>query len=332
MEPFIKYPGGKTKEIPLVKKFMPRKVKRYFEPFVGGGSIYFCLDIKDAYINDKSEDLMNLYRCVKEQNEELRNLLLSTDDLWKKIEHRVKKEDFLRCGLDYKKFRQYSKQSLNRKRSAFEKLELEGTKVKYKDKKATTVTAKKTAFYMLIRDIYNMKENNIRHIASYYFMREYCYSSMFRFSKNGEFNVPYGGRSYDLKYMNSKIQKMFSNDIQKYMETTDIYDEDFADFLMKFDFKEDDFIFLDPPYDTDFSTYDNNSFDKEEQVRLRDTLADIKAPWMLIIKKTDFIYELYKDFNVYEYNANYMVSFKNRNDRKVEHLLITNYKIEEEIL
>ena len=47
---------------------------------------------------------------------------------------------------------------------------------------------------------------------------------------------------------------------------------------------------------------------------------------LLIIKNTDFIYELYKDnFNITSFDKKYMVSFMNRNDRKAEHLIITNY-------
>lgn len=49
---------------------------------------------------------------------------------------------------------------------------------------------------------------------------------------------------------------------------------------------------------------------------------------MLIIKKTDFIDDLYNKFNIYEYDKNYLVSFKNRNNKDVKHLLITNYEIE----
>lgn len=84
-------------------------------------------------------------------------------------------------------------------------------------------------------------------------------------------------------------------------------------------------FFLDPPYDSDFSTYDNNLFDKNEQMRLAMLLKKIKAKWLMIIKKTQFIYDLYKDFNVREYDKNYLVSFKNRNEKEAKHLLITNY-------
>ena len=49
---------------------------------------------------------------------------------------------------------------------------------------------------------------------------------------------------------------------------------------------------------------------------------------MLIIKNTDFIRDLYTDrgFTVESFDKKYLVSFMNRNDKKVEHLLITNYK------
>ena len=44
-------------------------------------------------------------------------------------------------------------------------------------------------------------------------------------------------------------------------------------------------------------------------------------------KNTDFIYNLYntKEFNIKTFDKKYLVSFQNRNDKDVEHLLITNY-------
>ena len=160
-------------------------------------------------------------------------------------------------------------------------------------------------------------------------LADYCYSSMFRFSKTGAFNVPYGGMSYNDKTLSEKVKYMFSPKFNDLLLTTVIHNSDFEQFLKQYSFKETDFIFLDPPYDSDFSTYDQNSFDKKEQIRLKNAIASLKAKWMLIIKKTDFISELYKDFFVYEYDKNYTVSFKNRNEKGVKHLLITNYDINE---
>lgn len=118
------------------------------------------------------------------------------------------------------------------------------------------------------------------------------------------------------------------NSKNSFFKHTSIYNLDFEKFLNLFNLNKNDFIFLDPPYDSEFSTYDNNSFDRNEQIRLHDFLKNTKARWMLIIKKTDFIYNLYKEFNIYEYDKNYLVSFKNRNAKDVKHLLITNYEIE----
>lgn len=326
MKPFIKYPGGKLKEFPIVDKFKPSLIFRYFEPFVGGGSIYLNINIKHSFINDKSEDLTNLYNFVKNQDGIFFNYLIKLDNLWKQIEDiNSNNLELINIG----NFNKYTKQSLSLKNNKFNSLENNGIVISQKDKDELIITARKTALYMCVRDMYNDKSlNKHMHTACFYFIREYCYSSMFRFSKDGKFNVPYGGRSYNFKYMTLKIEQMKSNDIISYLKNTSIYNLDFEDFLILFNLDETDFIFLDPPYDSEFSTYDNNSFDKNEQIRLRDCMKKTKAKWMLIIKKTDFIYDLYKEFNIYEYDKNYLVSFKNRNAKDVKHLLVTNYKIE----
>ena len=50
---------------------------------------------------------------------------------------------------------------------------------------------------------------------------------------------------------------------------------------------EQDFVFLDPPYDSEFSTYAQNAFTKEDQERLADYMInECKAKWMMIIKYT----------------------------------------------
>lgn len=326
MKPFIKYPGGKLKEFSLVERFKPTNIKRYFEPFVGGGSIYFNINISTSFINDKSEDLISLYNYVKNQDNEFFNYLNELNFLWKQLDTNNELNTNI---INKEKFVSYTNKSLTLKSKRIQCLENEGNKISNEDKENIKLTARKTAFYMCIRDIYNdQKENKQLHTACFYFIREYCYSSMFRFSKNGNFNVPYGGQSYNLKYMTSKIKQMQSNEIILYLKNTAIYNLDFEEFLNLFILDSNDFIFLDPPYDSEFSTYDNNAFDKNEQIRLNKFLTNTKAKWMLIIKKTDFIDDLYNKFNIYEYDKNYLVSFKNRNNKDVKHLLITNYEIE----
>lgn len=329
METFIKYAGGKTKELPLIEKYLPKQFNRFFEAFVGGGAVYLHLELEKSFINDKSTDLYNLYNLLKQQNNELKKLLISFNDLWKKIEIDVKEEDFSKTIFSFTKYVEFFNSSIATKNKALKRFLDKGVIFSSSDKEKAILTAKKTAFYMLVREKYNYTKNKIEKTACFYFLREYCYSSMFRFSKKGLFNVPYGASSYNHKYLDNKIDYMFSDKLNLLLKNTIIENLDFEDFINKHNLEENDFLFLDPPYDSNFSTYDNNKFDKEEQIRLCKILSKTKAKWMLVIKKTDFIYNLYKNYNIREYDKNYMVSFKNRNDKKSVHLLITNYALED---
>lgn len=184
---------------------------------------------------------------------------------------------------------------------------------------------------MNYRHLYNkikIEDNRPLHCALFFFIRNYAYSGMFRYSNKGEFNVPYGGIAYNSKYMLKKIDYYKSELLQEHFRKTKIYNVDFEEFLQKCNPTQDDFVFLDPPYDSEFSTYAQNPFMKEDQQRLADYMLNkCKAKWMMIIKNTDFIYNLYnkKGINIRTFDKEYLVSFMNRNNKKVTHLLITNY-------
>ena len=332
MNPFMKYPGGKSKEAPLVIKYMPKNTDRYIEPFVGGGSIFYALEICPSLINDKSKDLYNLYSLIKKQDKKFKKYLENIDELWRHIEHNNDaNSDAFETIIDGKDYDTFYESAYLRKKASIKKIERKGTKISDIDKSKIEITARKTAVYMCLRAKYNHdKVDKALRAALFFFLREYCYSSMFRFASNGDFNVPYGGMSYNQKYLTSKINYIFSEQMANLMSETTICNKDFAAFMDSIELAENDFIFLDPPYDSDFSTYDKNTFGKKEQIRLRDYLKSVPSKWMLIIKKTDFIYDLYKDFYVFEYDMNYVVSFKNRNEKTAKHLLITNYSLLEE--
>jgi DNA adenine methylase len=91
--------------------------------------------------------------------------------------------------------------------------------------------------------------------------------------------------------------------------------------------EEGDFIFLDPPYDTEFSEYETKAFGKEEHKRLAECIYKTKAKLLLIIKNTPFIASLYEDkgLNIFAFDNKYAYCVKGRNDRNAEHLIITNY-------
>ena len=121
---------------------------------------------------------------------------------------------------------------------------------------------------------------------------------------------------------------MKSKPLISYLKDTEIFNLDFQKFFDETKPNKDDFIFLDPPYDSEFSTYAKNEFTKDDQMRLADYLINkCNAKWMIVIKNTPFIYSLYNSdkLNISSFSKKYLVSFRNRNDKNAEHLLIKNY-------
>lgn len=371
LKPFIKWAGGKEKELPIIMKNLPAHFNRYIEPFVGGGSVYLSMECETSIINDKSDELILLYKMVKTNNKVFHKSLSEINKNWIQLEKIVENssDELIKLYSDYKKdnsqidflideYMKNHKKELNNllkedldinlynlimeieknlysKIKRMYKIENERGEMCLVDIINNMKTAFKSAYYMYFRYLYNnrkkLKLSDEFYCAVFYFIRDYCYSAMFRYNANGEFNVPYGGISYNRKNFGKKIDYVKSNELINKLSNTKLYCLDFEDFCNKLELNEDDFIFLDPPYDTEFSTYAQNDFNKNDQIRLSNYLGQTKAKFMLIIKNTDFIYNLYKDkgFNIKIFDKKYLVSFMNRNDKKVEHLLITNYDLED---
>lgn len=75
LQPFTKWTGGKRQLLSVIKSLMPDNYNRYFEPFIGGGALFFDLAPKTAYINDFNSELINCYQQIKDNPKELIDLL-----------------------------------------------------------------------------------------------------------------------------------------------------------------------------------------------------------------------------------------------------------------
>ena len=357
----------------MIRENLPKKINRYIEPFVGGGAVFFGLKPEKALINDLSEELIELYECVRDGDPLFFDTIHSLYENFRKIDALIDEsgEELLSLYGDLGKsrsgaasgktrsaasvdtdtddrvraflkkhgkqireigavsptvFRKEAERAMADKLRRAAKLEKK-KKMPEKDRIASLEAALKGAYYTVVRSLYNAKKSEKGYrTACFYFVREYCYSSMFRYNAKGAFNVPYGGISYNRKKFEKKIAQLESGEMQNLLENTEIRNLDFEAFLKEVKPKKGDFIFLDPPYDSEFSTYCQNPFDKEAQRRLCECLKKTKASVMLVIRDTPYIRSLYKkDFKIREYDKNYLVSFKNRNKRNVNHLMITNY-------
>ena len=369
MNPLIKWPGGKSREIAIMKDYIPQH-KRYVEPFFGGGALFFDLAPECAAINDISGDLMLFYKLVKDQNPELRQLLLCYNSSFRQLMELCRREslemmhlffrlkdgsladealantlwDFvckITAALD-QEFRQLlilDQAEFNRQVHKMVLDKFQRTVANYNKKPFSTedlcenfVTGFTSGYYMYFRKVFNdiaLARIDVSsapyRAANFYFIREYCYGSMFRYNAAGEFNIPYGGMSYNKKDMSSKIDNMFQPEMADLLSGTAMHCQDFEDFFAELSLTGDDFLFLDPPYDTDFSDYEGKDFTKYDQERLANALKKTSAKFLLIIKNTEFIWNLYKDFNILSFDKQYTYNVRSRNDRAAEHLIIMNY-------
>jgi len=77
LKPFIKWAGGKRALLPELLRLMPKKFNNYFEPFIGGGALFFeltklgLLNGKKAYLFDANAELVNTYQTVKKHPKKL---------------------------------------------------------------------------------------------------------------------------------------------------------------------------------------------------------------------------------------------------------------------
>jgi DNA adenine methylase len=222
--------------------------------------------------------------------------------------------------------------NLTSKLKRLAKIELEAGDFSKADIEKNIETAFRSGFYMHFRDILNNQDKYkidiYKSTANFYFIREFCYGSMFRFNKEGKFNVPYGGIAYNTKNFAEKAKYVLSSKVHNILSKSDVYCDDFEKVLNSINLSTDDFLFLDPPYDTEFKDYNDDAFNKSDQQRLANFLYKTLAKFVLVIKNTEFIEGLYKDregIKISKFDKSYQYNVKGRNNRDVEHLIIYNF-------
>ncbi len=87
MKTLIKWPGGKGRELKFILPQIPSSINNYYEPFFGGGAVYFSLErVKNiSYVNDASEELINFYKSIKNQNTNFFEHLNLLNSKWEEI-------------------------------------------------------------------------------------------------------------------------------------------------------------------------------------------------------------------------------------------------------
>lgn len=196
---------------------------------------------------------------------------------------------------------------------------------KFEELKAQTPTERvnddNEALYYQIRDMFNdLTDKKYSDALLYFFINKTAYSGMIRYNSKGEFNVPYG------RYANlntSLVTKAHS----RLLANTEIYNCDYKNIFEMAE--EDDFMFLDPPYDCIFSDYGNaehkDGFNEKNHTELANAYKQLKCKALMVIGRTPLTEKLYGDMIVDEYGKSYAVNIRNRFKSEASHILISNY-------
>ena len=174
--------------------------------------------------------------------------------------------------------------------------------------------------YYQVRDKMNINDS-LDSAKRFYYERKTCFRGMLRYNQSGKFNIPYG------RYKTINYEDLKNTDYEKLLQKTTILKQSFEYIFENYN-DENNFMFLDPPYDSEFTDYGYCKFGKEEQKKLATLFKITKIKCLMIIGKTPFITDLYKDYIVGEYDKNYKFKLYDGrigNEINTKHLIIKNY-------
>lgn len=279
--PFIKWAGGKTQLIPQYADYFPDGYVNYYEPFVGGGAIFFHLQPAKSLLIDINLELVNVYRCVRDQVEELIDRL---------EQHQ----------------QQHSSDHYYQVRAALQTPQ--GSQLAVSD----------TWFY---------EGNHVDRAARLIYLNKTCFNGLYRENSKGHFNVPLGSYKnpaiYDPEVLRADAIALQSAQIEP---------GSFEQVLQCAQGSE-DFVYFDPPYypispTSNFTAYNRYSFSEEQQVRLRDVVAELSdrgVKVMLSNSDCDFVRNLYKDFHIHTIYATRNINCNAEKRGKITEVLVTTY-------
>lgn len=299
-KPFLKWAGGKSQLLRELENRLPeqikrtKKIRRYVEPFVGGGAMFFHLqknyDVKQSYLFDINRELIICYKTIQQNPFGLIEILKALESKY------LRKSDSSR-----KKFYYSVRADFNEK--------------------------------MKIFDYQKYNNDWIKRTANLIFLNRTCYNGLFRQNRKGEFNVPFGRykkpRICDEDNL-IEVQKTLRNVIVKCGDFIDsrkhitkgsfVYlDPPYRPLNITSSFTsyaKDDFDDNDQRRLADFykRMHSKRSFLMLSNSDPRNEDAN-----------DDFFDVLYKDFNINRVLANRMISCNAHKRGRISELVITNY-------
>lgn len=291
------YVGDKYKLYPKIRKYFPKTINRFIEPFTGGGSVFLNVNANEYLLNDIDTNVINIHRFLIEQSE---NPKAFFDSVFEVIQE---------YNLSHSYIKDIVPQEL-------------------KDEWIKTYYAKfnKQGFDKLKNDYNSSNEKSILHL---YLLLIFGFNRMLRFNSKGEYNLPVGNVDFN-KNTEVALNDYFRLTKQKNIQ---FHNLDFLDFFKQIDFQEDDFVYLDPPYLITFSEY-NKLWNEETERRLLDFLEwlDTQNVKFAVSNVSHYKGKVNQQFsewsiqhNSFDIKSNY-ISYHDNSKKEFKEVLITNYE------
>lgn len=298
--PFLKWAGGKGQLLNKLISLLPTeihsgKIKKYAEPFIGGGALFFYVaqnypNIKDFFISDINPELILAYKTIQKDVESLIASLEMLEANYHLLSNAKQKEFFYN------------------QRDSF-------------NKSINTVDLKK------------FQKEWIERTTTLIFLNRTCFNGLFRVNSKGEFNVPFGKyknpricdadnlRSISILLQNTQIELGDFSASKKFIDSsTFVYFDPPYRPLSK---------------TSVFTSYSKFSFGDEEQKKLAEYFYSLsKRKARLMLSNSDpknenledkFFEDLYQEFNIERVDATRMINSKSNGRGKIKELVIMNY-------
>jgi DNA adenine methylase len=304
--PIVKWVGGKRQLQQLLLSVFDQSgwnnsQGTYFEPFLGGGAMLFALmsDPKNrnnkARVADVNLSLLEIYRSLKSRSYQV--FIRELVSLEEAFAKSVHK------GVQLSFF--------NLRRDEFNRL-------KHRPSSRTVAT-----------------QDKARLAALFLFLNKAGFNGLYRESRNGNFNVPFGKKARVNLYDEDNFKS-----VREVLLRTSIISGSYAKLLNSKSYapKRGDLIYLDPPYEplsdtSSFTNYNHSGFTFGDQEKLaQEAIRFAKTGCKVILSNSSAsrlrtLYWAYEGFNIYEVQATRLVSAKASSRTSVTEIIVTNFPV-----
>lgn len=176
------------------------------------------------------------------------------------------------------------------------------------------------------REQFNTMKSGLEKAAIFIYLNKTCFNGLYRVNSEGKFNVPFGKYKKPAILQETKLRMA-----SKLLQNSELLVANFAEAMKRA--KENDFVYMDPPYfpltkTASFTSYQKDSFLEEEQRQLVKEFQQLdKRGCLLMLSNSDtqFIRELYEGYKIHTVKARRAINRIGTKRGKINEIVITNY-------